>query len=148
MNRLGMIVDLAHVSDKTFYDALAVTYKPVIVSHSSMRAISNVPRNVTDDMLRALAKNGGVLGICFGMGFIKSTGRASFAVGHQHPSGGSGADWQGAGRVRGGECAKAVREAVRLLPAPAMVRRKLTELRSERHKLARPPSYKVRGWTR
>lgn len=70
MNRLGMIVDLSHVSDKTFYDALAVTTKPVIVSHSSMRAISNVPRNVTDDMLRALAKNGGVIGINFGMGFI------------------------------------------------------------------------------
>ena len=70
MNRLGMIVDLAHVSDKTFYDALAVTTKPVIVSHSSMRAISNVPRNVSDEMLRALAKNGGVIGINVGMGFI------------------------------------------------------------------------------
>jgi membrane dipeptidase len=70
MNRLGMLVDLAHVSDKTFYDALAVTTKPVIISHSSMRAISNVPRNVTDDMLRALAINGGVIGINFGMGFI------------------------------------------------------------------------------
>jgi membrane dipeptidase len=70
MNRLGMIVDLSHVSDKTFYDALAVTTKPVIVSHSSMRAISNVRRNVTDDMLRRLAKNGGVVGINFGMGFI------------------------------------------------------------------------------
>lgn len=70
MNRLGMLVDLAHVSDKTFYDALAVSTKPVIVSHSSMRAISNVPRNVSDDMLRALARNGGVIGINFGMGFI------------------------------------------------------------------------------
>lgn len=70
MNRLGMIVDLAHVSDKTFYDALSVTTKPVIVSHSSMRTISDVPRNVSDDMLRALASNGGVIGINFGMGFI------------------------------------------------------------------------------
>src|SRR5215831_10073016 len=70
MNLLGMLVDLAHVSDKTFFDALAVTTKPVIVSHSSMRAISNVPRNVSDDMLRALARNGGVIGINFGMGFI------------------------------------------------------------------------------
>ena len=72
MNRLGMVVDLAHVSDKTFYDVLAVTTKPVIVSHSSMRAISNVSRNVSDDMLRALAKNGGVIGINFGMGFINA----------------------------------------------------------------------------
>ena len=48
MDRLGMLVDLAHVSDKTFYDALAVTTKPVIVSHSSMRALSNVPQNVKD----------------------------------------------------------------------------------------------------
>lgn len=70
MNRLGMPADLAHVSDKTFYDALSVSGKPVIVSHSWPRAISDVTRNVTDDMLRALAKNGGVIGICFGMGFI------------------------------------------------------------------------------
>jgi membrane dipeptidase len=70
MNRLGMVIDLAHVSDNTFYDTLAVTTAPVIVSHSSMRALSNVPRNMTDDMVRALAKNGGVVGINFGEGFV------------------------------------------------------------------------------
>ncbi len=70
MNRLGMIVDISHVSDKTFYDALAVTTKPVIASHSSCRALSPVPRNMTDDMIRALAKNGGVIGINFGEGFL------------------------------------------------------------------------------
>jgi membrane dipeptidase len=69
MNRLGM-VDVSHVSDKTFFDAIAVSTKPVILSHSSSRAISDIPRNVTDDMLRALAKNGGVIGINFGEGFI------------------------------------------------------------------------------
>ena len=70
MNRIGMIVDVSHVSDKTFYDTLAVSTKPVILSHSSCRALSEVPRNVTDDMLRALAKNGGVIGINFGEGFV------------------------------------------------------------------------------
>src|SRR4029077_16988563 len=70
MNRLGMIVDISHVSDKTFYDALAVSTKPVIASHSSCRALSDVPRNMTDDMIRALAKNGGVISIHFGEGFL------------------------------------------------------------------------------
>jgi membrane dipeptidase len=70
MNRIGMIVDVSHVSDKTFYDALAASTKPVIATHSSCRELSNVPRNMTDDMLRALAKNGGVVGINFGEGFL------------------------------------------------------------------------------
>ena len=70
MNRIGMIVDISHVSDKTFYDALQVTTKPVIASHSSCRAYSDVPRNMTDDMLRALAKNGGVVGVNFSASFL------------------------------------------------------------------------------
>jgi len=70
MNRIGMIVDVSHVSDQTFFDTLAVTSKPVIASHSSCRALADHPRNVTDDMLRALAKNGGVVGINFNSGFI------------------------------------------------------------------------------
>jgi membrane dipeptidase len=72
MNRLGMIVDISHVSDKTFYDTLEVTTKPVIASHSSCRALSDFPRNMTDDMLRALARNGGVIGINFGGGFLSA----------------------------------------------------------------------------
>jgi membrane dipeptidase len=70
MNRIGMIVDLSHVSDETFYAALQVTTKPVILSHSSCRALDNHPRNATDDMLRALAKNGGVVGINFYSEFV------------------------------------------------------------------------------
>jgi membrane dipeptidase len=70
MNRLGMVIDVSHVGDKTFFDVLATSDKPVIASHSSCRALSNVPRNMTDDMLRALAKNGGVIGINFGEGFL------------------------------------------------------------------------------
>lgn len=72
MNRMGMMVDVSHVSDKTFYDTLEVSTKPVIASHSSCRALTDVPRNMTDDMLRALAKNGGVVGINFAPGFVNS----------------------------------------------------------------------------
>lgn len=64
MNRLGMIVDLSHVSDQTFFDAIETSTDPVVVSHSNCRALADHPRNVTDEMLRALAKNGGVIGIC------------------------------------------------------------------------------------
>jgi membrane dipeptidase len=70
MNRIGIIVDISHVSDKAFFDAIAVTTKPVIASHSSCRALSEFPRNMTDDMLRAVAHNGGVVGINFGGGFL------------------------------------------------------------------------------
>ena len=65
MNRLGMMIDISHVSDKTFYDAIAVTRAPIIASHSSARALTNHPRNMTDDMLRAIAKNGGVVQVNF-----------------------------------------------------------------------------------
>lgn len=65
MNAIGMIVDVSHVSDKTFYDVLQVTTKPVIASHSSCRSFSDVPRNMSDEMLRALAQNGGVVGVNF-----------------------------------------------------------------------------------
>lgn len=73
MNRLGMMVDISHVSDKTFYDALATTKAPVIASHSSCRALCNAPRDMTDDMIRALARNGGVMDINFYSGFLDQT---------------------------------------------------------------------------
>jgi len=77
LNRLGVMVDVSHVSDKTFYDTLEVTTAPVIASHSSCRAISDSPRNMTDDMLRALAKNGGVIMINYNAGFISETFRTA-----------------------------------------------------------------------
>jgi membrane dipeptidase len=70
MNRLGMLVDISHVADKTFYDAIAVTKAPVIASHSSARALTDHPRNMTDDMLRAVAKNGGVVQVNFYSAFV------------------------------------------------------------------------------
>jgi membrane dipeptidase len=70
MNRIGMVVDISHVSDKTFFDVLEVSSAPVIASHSGCRAINPHRRNLSDDMLRALAKNGGVVGIVFVLNYL------------------------------------------------------------------------------
>jgi membrane dipeptidase len=70
MNRLGMMVDVSHVSDETFLDVLRVTRAPVILSHSSCRALASHRRNITDEMLRAVAANGGVVQINFNCGFL------------------------------------------------------------------------------
>jgi membrane dipeptidase len=70
MNRLGMMVDISHVSDKTFYRTLVVTRAPVIASHSGARALTDAGRNMTDDMLRAVAINGGVVQVNFFSGFV------------------------------------------------------------------------------
>ena len=80
MNRLGVLVDLSHVSDSTFYDALAVTEAPVILSHSSVRALTDNARNITDDMLRALAANGGVIMINFFPKYVAQNGNADASV--------------------------------------------------------------------
>lgn len=77
MNRLGVMVDISHVADKTFYDALAVSEAPMIASHSSCRAICDVPRNMTDDMIRALAAKGGVIQINYHIGFLSQEFRSA-----------------------------------------------------------------------
>lgn len=75
LNKLGVMVDLSHVGEKTFYDALAVTSKPVIVSHSCVYSINHVPRNLSDNQIKAVGKNGGVICVNFYSGFLDSTYR-------------------------------------------------------------------------
>jgi membrane dipeptidase len=70
MNRQGMMVDISHVADKTFYDALAISKAPMIASHSSCRALCDHPRDMTDDMIKALAAKGGVIHINYYIGFL------------------------------------------------------------------------------
>lgn len=71
MNRLGMMIDVSHVSDQTFWDIIASSSKPIIATHSGCRAIANVPRNLDDEMIRALAKTGGVVSVLFYPEFIE-----------------------------------------------------------------------------
>jgi membrane dipeptidase len=79
LNRLGMMIDLSHVSDRTFDDVLAVTRTPVLVSHSAARALTASHRNLTDDQLRALAANGGVCMVNFYPAFIDEPYRQAWA---------------------------------------------------------------------
>jgi len=71
MNRLGMMIDVSHISDEAFYDVMKLSKAPVIASHSSVRAIARHPRNLTDDMLKALARNDGVIQICLLDDYVK-----------------------------------------------------------------------------
>jgi membrane dipeptidase len=80
MNRLGMFVDISHVSDKTFFDALEVSKAPMIASHSDARALANAPRNMTDEMIAALAKKGGVVQVNFNCGFLSQRFRDESAA--------------------------------------------------------------------
>jgi len=73
MNRLGMLVDVSHVSDETFFDVIEVSRAPVMASHSSVRALADNPRNMSDAMLRAVADNGGVVMINFGGAFLDAS---------------------------------------------------------------------------
>ncbi len=71
MNRLGILIDVSHVADKTFYDALALSKAPVIASHSNARALCDFPRNMTDDMIKAIAAKGGVVQVNFVSDYLK-----------------------------------------------------------------------------
>jgi membrane dipeptidase len=73
MNELGMLVDLSHVGEQTFYDAVATTTKPVLVSHSCVYTLCPFRRNLKDDQIKAVAKNGGVIHLNFYSGFLDST---------------------------------------------------------------------------
>lgn len=77
MNRLGMIVDVSHVADKTFWDALEVSKAPIFASHSSCRTLTASHRNMTDDMIKAMAKKGGVIQINFACGFVSEQARVA-----------------------------------------------------------------------
>jgi len=84
MNRLGVMVDLSHASERSFYDALDISATPIVCSHSSSRVLCDHPRNLTDDQLHALAANGGVAQVTFYNGFLRTDGQASIldAVAH------------------------------------------------------------------
>lgn len=78
MNRLGMLIDVSHISDSAFFDVMAVTRAPVIASHSSCRALTHIPRNLSDEQLRAIARNGGVVMINIGADFVNPSYTAEF----------------------------------------------------------------------
>ena len=111
MNKLGLMVDLSHAAESSFYDALQISRKPIVCSHSSARALCDHPRNLTDDQMRALAKKGGVCQITLYPGFLVKDGEASIldamahldhaiqVMGIDHV--GLGTDFDGDGGVRG-----------------------------------------------
>ena len=100
MNRNGIMVDLSHGAEKSFYDALEISSQPIVCSHSNSNALCNVPRNLTDDQLRALAKKGGVAHITLYHGFLRKEGTASVldAIAHlEHAISIMGIDYVGIG---------------------------------------------------
>ena len=111
MNRLGIMVDLSHGGEKSFYDALEISRKPIVCSHSSSRALCDHPRNLTDDQMRALAAKGGVAQTTIYNGFLKKVGEATIldvithlehaiqVMGIDHV--GLGTDFDGDGGVKG-----------------------------------------------
>ena len=111
MNRLGIMVDLSHAGEKSFYDALEISATPIVCSHSSSKALCDVPRNLTDDQMRALAAKGGVAHTTLYNGFLRKEGEADImdAIAHlEHAIDvmgidhvGLGTDFDGDGGIRG-----------------------------------------------
>jgi membrane dipeptidase len=111
MNRLGLMVDVSHASEKTFYDALDISQRPIICSHSSCRALCDHPRNLTDEQMRRLADHGGVMQVTLYNGFLKKEGEATIRDAFKHLEHainvmgidhvGLGTDFDGDGGVRG-----------------------------------------------
>ena len=112
MNRLGVMVDMSHASEKSFYDALDISAQPIVCSHSNCKALCDVPRNLTDDQLRALAAKGGVAHVTLYHGFLRNDGAEATvldAIAHlEHAIGimgvehvGIGSDFDGDGGIRG-----------------------------------------------
>ena len=111
MNRLGIMVDMSHAGEKSFYDALDISTHPIVCSHSSSRALCDHPRNLTDDQMRALAAKGGVAQTTIYNGFLRKDGEATIldvmahldhaieVMGIDHV--GLGTDFDGDGGVRG-----------------------------------------------
>ena len=112
MNRLGVMVDMSHASEKSFYDALDISTQPIVCSHSNCKALCDVPRNLTDDQMRALAAKGGVVHVTLYHGFLRSDEQeatvldaiahlehAARVMGIEHV--GIGTDFDGDGGIRG-----------------------------------------------
>ena len=111
MNRLGIMTDLSHAGEKSFYDALEISRLPIVCSHSSCKALCDHPRNLTDDQMRQLAKHGGVAQITLYPGFLRTDGEATVIdalrhlehaisiMGIEHV--GLGTDFDGDGGVKG-----------------------------------------------
>ncbi len=111
MNRLGIMVDMSHAGEKSFYDALDISQKPIVCSHSSCRALCDHPRNLTDEQMRVLAERGGVMQVTLYPGFLRKDGEATVLDALQHLEHaikvmgidhvGLGTDFDGDGGVRG-----------------------------------------------
>ena len=125
MNRLGIMVDMSHAGEKSFYDALEISEKPIVCSHSNSRILCDHPRNLTDDQLRAIAAKGGVVHTTFYHGFLQKTGEADILDGIKHLEHaidimgidhvGIGTDFDGDGGVRGMRDASDIQQFTRQL---------------------------------